>query len=125
MSLRDLVISLSKDQKLPTSETDNLCNICEDGDLLICDICLGFFQKGKILCFFLCISIIISLSLNCLLIVSFHFVEECVGILEIPQGDLYCHWCKNLLLRGKHGCQKNNTCALLKIANVEPIEQIH
>ncbi|KAH7690559.1 Histone acetyltransferase protein [Dioscorea alata] len=93
-SLHDVAISLSKDRKLPTSDTDDLCNICEDGgDLLICDLCPRVFHK------------------------------ECVGLSEIPEGDWYCHRCKNLQPRGKRGGRKNNTRSTSEVADVESFEQ--
>ena len=65
------------------------------------------------------------LSLNCLLIVSFHLVAECVGLLEIPEGDWYCQWCMNLYPEGKQACQRNNARAAGRVVDVEPIEQIY
>ncbi|KAM0949607.1 putative histone acetyltransferase chromatin regulator PHD family [Dioscorea sansibarensis] len=96
VSLHDIAISLSKDRKLPTSETDDLCSICEDGgDLLICDLCPRVFHK------------------------------ECVGLLEIPEGDWHCHWCTNLQPRRKRVGRKINARAVAKVIDVEPTEQIY
>ncbi|XP_020092860.1 uncharacterized protein LOC109713269 [Ananas comosus] len=95
VSLHEISVSLSKERKLSTSESDDLCRICADGgDLLLCDLCPRAFHK------------------------------ECIGLSTVPEGDWYCQYCRNLHEREKHLAYNYNARAAGRVDGVDAIEQI-
>ncbi|MQL77471.1 hypothetical protein Taro_009897 [Colocasia esculenta] len=96
VSLHELAISLSKDKKFSTNESDDLCRICADGgDLLLCDLCPRAFHK------------------------------ECVGLTSIPKGDWYCPCCQSMHQKEKFVKHNKNAIAAGRVAGADPIEEIY
>ncbi|KAL5995185.1 hypothetical protein ACLOJK_025243 [Asimina triloba] len=95
VSLHELALSLSKDQKFSVSDNDDLCTICADfGDLLLCDGCPRAYHP------------------------------DCVGLSSIPVGDWYCRYCKTMFEKEKNAERSVNALAAGRVIGIDPIEQI-
>ncbi|XP_010557371.1 PREDICTED: uncharacterized protein LOC104826393 isoform X2 [Tarenaya hassleriana] len=95
VSLHELSVALSRDQKFSIQENDDLCSICKDGgDLLCCDTCPR----------------------------SFHTV--CASLSSLPTGKWSCKWCTNMLLREKFVECNANALAAGRVIGVDAIAQI-
>ncbi|KAF5727483.1 hypothetical protein HS088_TW22G01176 [Tripterygium wilfordii] len=95
VSLHELSISLSKDQRFSTNDNDYLCHYCYNGgNLLCCDGCPRAFHP------------------------------ECLFLPDIPCGTWYCKFCDNMFQKEKFVEHNANAMAAGRVAGVDPIEQI-
>ncbi|KAB2065486.1 hypothetical protein ES319_A09G092000v1 [Gossypium barbadense] len=95
VSLHELSISLLKNQKYSTNESDDLCSIClQGGNLFCCNTCPRAFHK------------------------------ECVSLPSIPTGTWHCRYCQNTFQKEKFVERNANALAAGRVAGIDPIEQI-
>ncbi|KAL5580147.1 hypothetical protein UlMin_012589 [Ulmus minor] len=95
VSLHELALSLSRDQKFAKNDNDDLCSSCrEGGDLLCCDGCPRAYHPG------------------------------CVFLPSIPTDTWYCKHCQNLFEKEKHVERNADAVAAGRVPGIDPIEQI-
>ncbi|XP_033130350.1 uncharacterized protein LOC103829696 isoform X1 [Brassica rapa] len=95
VSLHELSVALSMDQKFSIRENDDICRICQDGgELLCCDTCPR----------------------------SYHIV--CAGLSSLPNERWSCKYCVNMIEREKFVDSNLNAVAAGRVRGVDAIAQI-
>ncbi|CAN8285595.1 unnamed protein product [Cochlearia groenlandica] len=95
VSLHELSVALSMDQRFSIRENDDLCSICQDGgDLLCCDTCPR----------------------------SYHIV--CASLPSLPIEKWSCKYCVNMIEREKFVNSNQNAVAAGRVDGVDAIAQI-
>ncbi|KAF8111175.1 hypothetical protein N665_0076s0167 [Sinapis alba] len=95
VSLHELSVALSMDQKFSIRENDDICRICQDGgELLCCDTCPR----------------------------SYHIV--CAGLSSLPIERWSCKYCVNMIEREKFVDSNLNAVAAGRVRGVDAIAQI-
>ncbi|VVB01774.1 unnamed protein product [Arabis nemorensis] len=95
VSLHELSVALSMDQRFSIQENDDLCSICKDGgDLLCCDTCPR----------------------------SYHI--ECASLPSPPSERWSCKYCVNMVEREKFVDSNLNAIAAGRVHGVDAIDQI-
>ncbi|KAJ0260155.1 Acyl-CoA N-acyltransferase with RING/FYVE/PHD-type zinc finger domain-containing protein [Hirschfeldia incana] len=95
VSLHELSVALTMDQKFSVRENDDLCSICKDGgELLCCDTCPR----------------------------SYHI--ECAYLPSLPSERWSCKYCVNMIEREKFVENSANAVAAGRVRGVDAIAQI-
>ncbi|KAG2327400.1 hypothetical protein Bca4012_036400 [Brassica carinata] len=95
VSLHELSVALSMDQKFSIRENDDICRICQDGgELLCCDTCPR----------------------------SYHIV--CADLPSLPSERWSCKYCVNMIEREKFVGSNLNAVAAGRVSGVDAIAQI-
>ncbi|XP_018439174.1 uncharacterized protein LOC108811609 isoform X1 [Raphanus sativus] len=95
VSLHELSVALSKDEKFSIRENDDICRICQDGgELLCCDTCPR----------------------------SYHIA--CAGLSSLPSERWSCQYCVNMIEREKCVESNRNAVAAGRVRGVDAIAQI-
>ncbi|CAH8361218.1 unnamed protein product [Eruca vesicaria subsp. sativa] len=95
VSLHELSVALTMDQKFSVRENDDLCSICKDGgELLCCDTCPR----------------------------SYHI--ECAYLPSLPSERWSCKYCVNMIEREKFVENNPNAVAAGRVRGVDAIAQI-